>query len=267
MVGTAVAAIPALLQSHPQAQQELGEAGAHRDLNAPTARVVALGFIATLLAGGLCFLLGSVALGESIGSLARVLAPIQVELSSGVFHRSRGSGYRHRLARCPCAAAAGIGTGGRKTRPRSPGLAQPVAIASGRPSPAALAGEQPALRFGPPCHPARVPSSDCDSPREPALTPRAGGRRRAVARRGQQRAGASAPRWARCGAGAARAGAHRARPLRRAARLRGDRGGRDLRAGLRPRPGPPLPDRRAAASRRRGGSPRPSASAASRPIG
>ena len=85
MVGTAVAAIPALLQSHPQAQQELGEAGAHRDLNAPTARVVALGFIATLLAGGLCFLLGSVALGESIGSLARVLAPIQVELSSGLF--------------------------------------------------------------------------------------------------------------------------------------------------------------------------------------
>ena len=85
MVGTAVAAIPALLQSHPQAQQELGEAGAHRDLNAPTARVVALGFIATLLAGGLCFLLGSVALGESIGSLARVLAPIQVGLSRGLF--------------------------------------------------------------------------------------------------------------------------------------------------------------------------------------
>ncbi len=92
IVGTAVAAIPALLQSYPLVKQRLGGAGAYRDGNTPPALAAAPGFIAALLAGGLCL-----TLGLEVTSLGRevilvdpprswgVLIPIQLNLSAGLF--------------------------------------------------------------------------------------------------------------------------------------------------------------------------------------
>ena len=86
IIGTAVAAVTALLQSYPLVKQRLGGAGADRDANTPPFLAAVLGFIAVLLAGALCLSLGrEVALVDPPRSFAHVLIPIQFVLSSGLF--------------------------------------------------------------------------------------------------------------------------------------------------------------------------------------
>ena len=86
IIGTAVAAITALLQSYPLVKQRLGGASADRDANTPPFLAAVLGFIAVLLAGALCFSLGrEVAFVDPPRSFAHVLIPIQFVLSSGLF--------------------------------------------------------------------------------------------------------------------------------------------------------------------------------------
>ena len=86
IIGTAVAAITALLQSYPLVKQRLGGASADRDANTPPFLAAVLGFIAVLLAGALCLSLGrEVALVDPPRSFAHVLIPIQFALSSGLF--------------------------------------------------------------------------------------------------------------------------------------------------------------------------------------
>ena len=86
IIGTAVAAITALLQSYPLVKQRLGGASADRDANTPPFLAAVLGFIAVLLAGALCLSLGrEVALADPPRSFAHVLIPIQFVLSSGLF--------------------------------------------------------------------------------------------------------------------------------------------------------------------------------------
>ena len=85
IVGSAVAAIPAMLRSYPLVRESPGGAGADQNTDTGAFLEAVPGIIAALLAGGLCLSLGrEVALVDPPRSVAAVLIHIQSELSEGL---------------------------------------------------------------------------------------------------------------------------------------------------------------------------------------